>query len=689
MAQLISCPNCNQPVMDSQRTCQTCGGMVSQEQDTVDRALLKTIKSTIAQIEEPLRYMLSMSPQDRPMEPIQLISRDLRDVARYIVNVDGRVTEKEAALFGILCGDLIYAMTDNEGFKHNIKNDKRNYFVYLYSFLSTSPVEVPLLTSAYLKAYDQSHNTHLSDAFHSMLFVFANALLKADGILTENGQRALQHLASILKSVIAFEIGTTTVPSDLTALKRSMTITIREAAERVQPYLTAQNSQTTFEASAFMELFQIALYFVRCRGVVTRDHAEIIHRLLGDYVLRQSPASKHWEIVEWMNFVQKLLDDTGLVLGGELAVLNVLIAYDRDNQTHYADKTRNMYARFANAFVSVDGKITQQEQQALSRLTGLLGGILPSPAGGFAPPLANSEAKKAERGIPVPEPKSDTLQENLNELNALIGLEAVKKEVEQLVNFLKVQQLRKTKGLGNVSISRHLVFYGNPGTGKTTIARILSRIYRSLNIIEKGHLVETDRSGLVAGYVGQTAIKTAEVVANALGGTLFIDEAYALKNEEKDAFGGEAIDTLLKLMEDHREQLVIIVAGYTGPMNHFLNSNPGLKSRFNTYLHFQDYDPWQLCNIYEGFCKNANYAVSESAKEKLLNVFTALHGAKDESFGNARLARNVFEKTISVQANRIVTIPNVSDSMLCAIEPADIPGIEDLMARDQEKNLTE
>lgn len=264
------------------------------------------------------------------------------------------------------------------------------------------------------------------------------------------------------------------------------------------------------------------------------------------------------------------------------------------------------------------------------------------------------------------------LEDLLVELNSLVGLESVKSEVTGLINFLKVQKLRESKGLPTAPMSLHHVFYGNPGTGKTTVARLLSQIFKSLNLLSIGHLVETDRAGLVAGYVGQTALKVNEVVNKALGGILFIDEAYSLAGQGND-FGQEAIETLLKQMEDHRDDLVVIVAGYTDRMNEFLSSNPGLRSRFNRYLRFDDYTPLQLVTIFELFCEKAGYHLSPTAREKLQLVFSAAYDKRDKAFGNGRFARNLFERTISNQANRVVALPNANPQTFSAIDVADIP----------------
>jgi SpoVK/Ycf46/Vps4 family AAA+-type ATPase len=222
---------------------------------------------------------------------------------------------------------------------------------------------------------------------------------------------------------------------------------------------------------------------------------------------------------------------------------------------------------------------------------------------------------------------------------------------------------------------------GNPGTGKTTVARLLESIYKALGILSKGHLVETDRSRLVAGYLGQTAIKVQEIVKSALGGVLFIDEAYSLAERSDDSFGQEAIDTLLKLMEDHRDDLIVVVAGYTERMNKFLLSNPGMRSRFNKFVTFDDYTPEELGQIFERFCSSAGFDATAAANDKLAAGMRALHDKRDETFGNGRLARNVFETMINNLATRIVAEPEIGEETLRTTVPSDIPELAAELSR--------
>lgn len=280
---------------------------------------------------------------------------------------------------------------------------------------------------------------------------------------------------------------------------------------------------------------------------------------------------------------------------------------------------------------------------------------------------ASAADTKPEEEVPPPEKIEDLVAE----LDGYIGLERIKQEVRSLINMVKVYQLRRENGLPTEDLSLHMVFSGNPGTGKTTVARIMARIYHSLGILSKGQLVEVDRSGLVAGYVGQTALKTKKVIEKALGGVLFIDEAYALNGRSENDFGQEAIDTVLKAMEDHRDDLVVIVAGYTDLMETFIHSNPGLESRFNRFLEFEDYTLDEMMEIFRMRCKKGQYTLAEDAEEAV-RAFIAEENTHPETFGNARGVRNLFEKVLVRQSNRLAAMETVTKEDLVLLKKEDV-----------------
>ena len=324
--------------------------------------------------------------------------------------------------------------------------------------------------------------------------------------------------------------------------------------------------------------------------------------------------------------------------------------------------------------------LADANKKGLDGLAGLVGN-----AGGVSPAAVPGQAAKGagEGGQPTATATGDPVESGqeakpaepekdpMEELEALVGLTTIKADVKELMAFVKIQKMRQDAGLKSVPVSLHLVFTGNPGTGKTTVARIIGRLYKQIGVLSKGQLVEVDRSGLVAGYVGQTALKTQEQIKKAMGGVLFIDEAYALAQKD-DAFGQEAIDTVLKAMEDHRDDLVVIVAGYTKPMEKFINSNPGLKSRFNKYFEFPDYTIDELESIFYLNCTKYDYVVEEEAKKQIRARIISRKMTRQENFANAREVRNMFEDIITNQARRVAEMENPTHDDMMKITVMDL-----------------
>jgi hypothetical protein len=365
-----------------------------------------------------------------------------------------------------------------------------------------------------------------------------------------------------------------------------------------------------------------------------------------------------------------------------------LPAYSLDivNQLPASQTLVDTACRLAYAAAAIDAPLSQSERIFLDNLYYHLGkdsdrsfeAAIRAQLEQVAAGSAESSPRKNPASLhPVKPPannKPPELDEAMAKLESLIGLEGVKTEIKRLSGFLEIQKQRSQASLQIAKVSLHLVFAGAPGTGKTTVARIVAEIYHALGLLKKGHLIETDRSGLVGQYVGHTSKKTNDVIDSALGGILFIDEAYGLtKNGGDDDFGGEAIDTLVKRMEDERHQLVVIAAGYPNEMQDFLDSNPGLRSRFNTHLFFDNYTAEELSHIFSIFCKSNDYALDQAAKTKLEKLFQHHAAHAGPSFGNGRFARNLFEQVIRNQALRLSQQKGTLDrETLITLTPTDI-----------------
>ncbi len=379
-----------------------------------------------------------------------------------------------------------------------------------------------------------------------------------------------------------------------------------------------------------------------------------------------------------VNVTPQRLRDSELItskrswLSAPSTLFDLLVSADGRHGTRRAARYYDVALKLAHATAAIDLVPSPDEIAAIDRFrTVLLSAMDAAEVARPGRPAAAATGGDTEAFVPEPElPPERPVDDILAELDALIGLGHVKTEVRRLTSLLRIQGLRAEHDLPVMETSRHLVFVGNPGTGKTTVARLLSELSRSLDVVTKGHLVETDRADLVAGFVGQTAAKTQEVLTSALGGTLLIDEAYSLARGGDNDFGREAIDTLVKFMEDHRDDLAVVVAGYPAEMQQLIDTNPGLDSRFARTLEFPDYTTDELIAIFELIAGRQEYLLDEAARVRLTEVIEG--EPRGRGFGNARFTRNVFEQAVSMQAVRLSDVERPTVDQLTTLADADI-----------------
>ena len=422
------------------------------------------------------------------------------------------------------------------------------------------------------------------------------------------------------------------------------------------------------------EMMEFALYLADADGVITQEEQDLIKdtlqlKMRADEVtdMRRRIAAQGGSYGSTRPRAMKyfILADAGKKIGND------------PNKYQNAQILADTYKLFAEHILATKDNAGEKETNRMTQYVTMLETFLKEYGVFYTSnfKLIKPKPLLVERKVVDPSDQ-ENVDKLMESLNSLIGLDRVKKDIAGIVDLIRVQKMREAKGMKTADISKHMVFYGNPGTGKTTVARLLGKIFQGLGVLKGGQLIEVDRGGLVCGYVGQTAIKTQEVIDKAMDGVLFIDEAYTLNvGKGENDFGQEAVDTLLKAMEDNRDRLIVIVAGYEEPMDEFLDSNPGLKSRFNKYIRFDDYSPEQLIKILEGMCSGKDYKLSPEARQAAVEYFDNCLKTQAENFANAREVRNFLEKAITNHATRVVSIKEPTEEDLCTILENDVKDI--------------
>lgn len=423
------------------------------------------------------------------------------------------------------------------------------------------------------------------------------------------------------------------------------------------------------------EVINMAYLIAACDDNVTTAEIALINNTFDKLVNNEMLVRRYGnDFLTEDSFLQKVPDTIRKIAKAEKA--------DFLRDTNYLAQTRTLYQfmeRFGNVLINCSGARLQFALKLLDYFNnGIKEYILTVESDDQMEELPGIRSQREEDKQTLfarsEEPFIKEINVVLNEIDALVGLVNVKKEIHDMVNLLIVQKLRTKKGFKTTNISRHMVFMGNPGTGKTTIARKMAGIFKYLGVLEEGHLVEVDRSVLVSAEMGKTAENMRKMAEEAMGGVLFIDEAYALNSEIEGDYGQEAIDTLLKVMEDKRDELVVIVAGYNDLMNKFLDSNPGLRSRFSKFIQFVDYTEVELFEIFKLYCKEQDYLLAEGTEEIIHNKIRSMKEINMEHFANARAIRNYFERVISNQANRMVQeyAADADENSLITIKAEDL-----------------
>ena len=646
-----TCWNCNDYTFSSRANyCEKCGNRYdSPNKNPDDARYAQKLRDHIKELEP----IVSWSELQRPLDQrykvavVTNIAWQLQKLFTFAAGCDGKVNEAEGKLFRDLQLDNGDYNSDSaaaigmQGWldKEFPKGLRRSDADTLESFLDWYPDD----WLNRVRRYDAEFGTDFVARSAKILRRFLLNSMNCDGPINPAETRFLD------------AIGFAAEPFRANDPVKAICRQARDLAANLHGnhpdlFATEQSFQLQqFQFALFLwQVMETAIAAAAFDGVLCKSEVAILYDLC--HALR--PQNVHGEtedvFAEWIRKNAKTLGTN--VQKGSMYFLAE--EFDRRHGSALAHELQSFMMCTVGLVVESDGPQNDREKEYLDQL-----------ALAFSTPGAPPNTNQTGDGVPA----------LLDQLDKLTGLKSVKDDVLGLVNFLKFEQMRRARGLKANEMSLHMVFAGNPGTGKTTVARLIGDLYRALGLLKRGHLVETDRSGLVAGYIGQTAIKTAEIIKSALGGVLFIDEAYTLSVADSPTdFGKEAIDTLLKTMEDQRGELVVIVAGYPERMKQFIDANPGLQSRFNKYLTFEDYGPEELVAIFKSLCKSADYALSMEALQALQRVIGDAYSNRTNQFGNARFVRNLFENSVNRLATRVSALPQISDDALITFQADDL-----------------
>ena len=612
--------------------------------------LAKQMKDLIPKWEEAwVWHVNSQSPEDRSKgTAIGYITGALEALVCYAAAIDRPVNSDEAQYAKEVFAIIGYKTPDTSTPELTSDLQQKHESHYktvkgLYDGNLLLLINVPL-------RFDNEHDTALYDSTAPLLMEFAENLMLADGPMNPAERTALERIKTIC------------YPDANDTRVRKIRKEFRDFYRGLKPVVAGTEAASS-KASLPLVAEEIGANIVteackawRTASASTEDSITFLY-LLGRAI---NPRNfRNYEIAQFADYL-KSLPGSPMVEPESLRILRSL---------HQPELERTLVKLFMLVVRNLLDVLEMESQASLDFLGAFrLGLNTPAPA-------------QIETAQDQPPQDARAIEAILAELNSLVGLDAVKKDLAQVMNSLRVVQMRRARNFKAADVSLHLVFLGNPGTGKTTVARLIGRMYKALGLLKSGHLVETDRAGLCGMYASETALKTQGVVTTALGGVLFIDEAYALARPAiVHDHGLEAIDTLLNMMENHRNELVVIVAGYPEPMKRFIDSNPGLQSRFNKYLNFEDYSPEQLLRILEGFCSDSDYKLGLGGRDSALHLFEMAYSNRDQNFGNGRLARNVFEKAIGSLATRVVALSDPSDEDLSTLVAEDFDAQMDFSA---------